>query len=175
MNRAEILTTDPRHVNLHFDQWDLCFKSVVRYFIFTVLMYLMCVYVWYCNWFKWNYWYVNMKMWLRILWLVYIMKQRYVVKCCKVFLGQEIPLVMCFTRVCLDSQYCSIFCEAILNSTNYSYSRRGEWWGGESSRRFCHKDGSIILMIVKEINLVCHSSVEQIIISLQVYSSTSLT
>ena len=40
--------------------------------------------------------------------VIYIMKQRYVVNYCKVFSGEEIPLVMCVTRVCLDNQYCSI-------------------------------------------------------------------
>jgi len=30
-------------------------------------------------------------------------EKRYIVNYCKVFLGEEIPLVMCFIRVCLDS------------------------------------------------------------------------
>jgi len=42
------------------------------------------------------------------------------------------------------------FCKAILNSTSYSYSYRGEWLGGESSTRYFHKGGSIIFMIVMD-------------------------
>jgi len=67
------------------------------------------------------------------------------------------------------------FCEAILNSTNYS--RRGEWLGGESSRRSCHKDGFIFLMTIKGINPMCGSlgRAGYFIISPQVYDFTNLT
>ena len=68
----------------------------------------------------------------------------------------------------------SSFCEVIMNSTSYSYSRKGELLGGESSKRSCYKDGSIIFMIVKGINLVCGNSVKQVI-SPKVHGFTSLT
>jgi len=55
------------------------------------------------------------------------------------------------------------FCEAILNSTGYSYSCIGKWLDGKNSRRSFHKDGFIILITVTWINLVCGSSVEQFI------------
>jgi len=61
------------------------------------------------------------------------------------------------------------FCEAILNSTSFSYLCRWVWLGGESSWR-----GSIFRMTAKGIYLVCGSSVEQVI-SLQVHGFTSLT
>jgi len=65
-----------------------------------------------------------------------------------------------------------------MNSNSYSYSHRGEWLGGESSKRSYHKDGSIFLMTAKGINPVCDSSwrvARESIISPQAHSFTSLT
>jgi len=68
-----------------------------------------------------------------------------------------------FTRECLKIRTIP-FCEAILNSTNYSYSCRGEILGGESSRKSFHKGGSTILMMITRINVVSGSLVEQFIL-----------
>ena len=56
------------HMILHFDWWDFLFLKFVV--IFIIFMYFMYVYVWDCNWLRWNYWYVNMKMRLRMYMIV---------------------------------------------------------------------------------------------------------
>jgi len=78
-----------------------------------------------------------------------------------------------FTRVCLEVRT-TPFCVAILNSTIHSYSCRGEWLGGESDMRSCHKDDSKVIMIVPWTNLMCGSSVQQLGISLHSITSARL-
>jgi len=57
---------------------------------------------------------------------------------------EEIQFELWFIRMCLDVRTAQS-CEAILNSTSHSYSCKGRWLGGESSRRSYHNDDSRFL------------------------------
>jgi len=72
------------------------------------------------------------------------MKWKYEMRSCRVFPGRKSHW-LCF-NTCALRWWLIHFCEVILNTISYWYSCRGELLGGESSRRYYHKDGSIILM-----------------------------